>query len=356
MTPILSLRRPRVRPSSDPVGEPALQGEELDEARARVLAELAPGLVEGGQRAVIERVRRGAGYRSDRASIELDRDLTGDVAVDGIHERVQVLAQRLLPEPRIAEVGPFAVEIPLEVVLMDRADELLELAVAAEYDRGGGNLVDVADLEPDHAILDLIDDADPVAAAQLPRPLQQLDQTEALAVQGDRTPGLEAEPDQLGLLWRALGPDDELEDVLGGGLVEVLDLTTLRGAAPEVVVDRIGGRLGATFDGDAALAGIRDLLLTPHLPLPHRRDHLQLGIERGDRRLQPHLVVSLAGAAVGNRVASVLASCVDRELRDQRPPQRGEEGIAAAVKRVRLDRGEHVGLGELLAGIDHERL
>ena len=43
-----------------------------------------------------------------------------------------------------------------------------------------------------------------------------------------------------------------------------------------------------------------------------------------------------------------LARLLDRELRDQRPAERGEQRIAAAVERVRLDRRQHVVARELL--------
>ena len=81
-----------------------------------------------------------------------------------------------------------ALERALEVVLVDRADELLELPVGGEDDRRGRHLVEVADLEPDHPVLDVVDDADPVALADLGRPLEQLDQPELLAVERDRAP------------------------------------------------------------------------------------------------------------------------------------------------------------------------
>ena len=115
-----------------------------------------------------------------------------------------------------------------------------------------------------------------------------------------------------------------------------------------------GGASRAALDRDAVLAGVLDLLLAPHLPAAHRRDDLHLGSERGDGGLDPDLVVALAGAAVGDGVAAGLARGVDRELGDQRPAERGEERVAAAVERVRLDRRQHVVLGELLARVDHD--
>ena len=142
----------------------------------------------------------------------------------------------------------------------------------------------------------------------------------------------------------------------GGRLVEVLDRPALRRAAPEVVVDRVGRDLGPALHRDPVLARVVDLLLAAHLPLAHRREDPQLGIERRDRRLDPDLVVALAGAAVGDRVAAVLARRLDGELADQRPAERREQRVAAAVEGVRLDRGQHVVVGELLARVDQHGL
>ncbi len=69
------------------------------------------------------------------------------------------------------------------------------------------------------------------------------------------------------------------------------------------------------------------------------REHLELR-DPGSAivAVDPDLVVSLAGAAVGDRVAAGRARVLDRELCDQRPGERREERIAAAVERVGLDR------------------
>ena len=175
----------------------------------------------------------------------------------------------------------------------------------------------------------------------------------ALAVQRDGHAALEADHHVLGLVGRLLRPRDELEHVVARRLLEVLDRPALGGAAPEVVVDRVRRRLGSALDGDAVLARVGDLLLAAHLPAAHRRDDLHLGVERDHGRLDPNLVVALAGAAVGNRVAARTTRVLDRQLRDQRPPERREQRIAAAVQRVRLDRRHHVVARELLARVDH---
>jgi len=104
------------------------------------------------------------------------------------------------------------------------------------------------------------------------------------------------------------------------------------------------------------LAGVGDLLLAAHLPGAHRGDRPQLRCQGRDRGLDPHLVVALAGAAVGDRVAVAAARVRDCKLRYQRPAERGEERVAVAVDGVGLDRGRQELGGETLAGIDHVAL
>src|SRR5665811_941252 len=86
-------------------------------------------------------------------------------------------------------------------------------------------------------------------------------------------------------LWGRSSEGRWIEDL--GHAPEVLDPAALRGAAPEVVVDRVRGDLGAALDRDPVLARVGDLLLAAHLPGAHRGDRLQLRGERGHRGLDP---------------------------------------------------------------------
>jgi hypothetical protein len=293
--------------------------------------------------------------------VELHADRPGGALVDGVHVRVEVAPQRLPPQTGVHEIRPLAVELGLELVLVDGAHQVLELLVGGQDDRRRRHLVDVSHLQPHDAVLDVIDDAHPVARADLRAAFDQLDQGHALAVERHGNSSLEIQGDGLRLVRRLLRAGDELEDVVLGGMLEVLDPATLRGAPPEVVVDRVrGSALGALaragLDRDPVLAGVGDLLLAAHLPGAHRRDHLQLGRERGDRRLDPHLVVALAGAPVGDRVAAARARLIDGELGDQRTPERGEQRIAAAVQGVGPDRRGQVVARELLPRVHHVAL
>jgi hypothetical protein len=93
-------------------------------------------------------------------------------------------------------------------------------------------VVDVADLEPDDPVLDVIDDAHPVASSSRRRGLEQLDEAQPDAIPRHRRPSLEADGHDLGLVRGQLRPRHQLEDVVVGRVAEVFDPSTLARAAP----------------------------------------------------------------------------------------------------------------------------
>ena len=171
---------------------------------------------------------------------------------------------------------------------------------------GGGGLVDLARLDADEAVLDVVDPADAVPAGDLVQLLDQLDAVELAAVEGDGPAAVEGDLDLLGLvggLRRVGGPLEGLGRRLDPGVFEDARLDR---AAPEVLVgaeDRLLGRL----DLDAVLGGVLQLLGPRPLPLADRGDDLQVGGEGLEGDVEPDLVVPLAGAAVGDGDRAVLA-------------------------------------------------
>ena len=79
--------------------------------------------------------------------------------------------------------------------------------------------------------------------------------------------------------------------------------------------------------------------------------HFRSGAEGGDADLEADLVVALAGAAVGDRGGAVLAGGGDQVLDDHRAGERGDQRVAVHVQGVRLERGQAVLVGELVAGV-----
>ena len=72
-------------------------------------------------------------------------------------------------------------------------------------DRGGRRLVDLAALDPDQPVLDVIDPADAMGGAQLVDAIDQGDRQQPLAVDGDRDAALELDRDldRVGRVGRA---------------------------------------------------------------------------------------------------------------------------------------------------------
>ena len=76
----------------------------------------------------------------------------------------------------------------------------------------------------------------------------------------------------------------------------------------------------------------------------------------GDADLEPHLVVALAGAAVGDHARAVRLGRRGQVPDDQRPGQRADQRVAVHVQGVGPQRRQAEVLGELVPRVDHHRL
>ncbi len=83
---------------------------------------------------------------------------------------------------------------------------------------------------------------------------------------------------------------------------------------------------------------------------------LMSGFKRVIGELEPHLVVALAGGAVGDRVGADRVGDLDLALGDQRPRDRGAEEIFALVERIGAEHREDEIAHEFLAQIVDEDL
>lgn len=169
------------------------------------------------------------------------------------------------------------------------------------------------------------------------------------AVDGDRDALLEGDDDLVGVagLGRVRGV---LVDVLDRRVPDVLKEARLDRAPEDVLVDGVRGLLGGG-DREVLLLAEGDRLVTGHRVVADRGDALEVGGEGDDVGLEPHLVVALAGAAVGDRGGAVLLGGGDEVLDDGRPGEGRHQRIAVHVEGVGLDRREAVLLGELVLGV-----
>ena len=89
------------------------------------------------------------------------------------------------------------------------------------------------------------------------------------------------------------------------------------------------------------------------IPLANRSDNLKLGVEGLDGSLKTNLVVTLAGAAVGDVGRAKLVSDLDKLLGEQRARQSREQRVLVLVHGVGSDGLGQELIGELIAQVEH---
>ena len=219
-------------------------------------------------------------------------------------------------------------------------------------DRRRGRLVDLAALDADQPVLDVIDPPDAVRAAQVVEALDELDRRRAAPRRA--RPGCRLRTSMTISTGSGASAGATVHSYASAGGV------THGSSSTPVSHDR-PHRLTSIEYGDAFVTGISmprsvgviDLLVAGQAhPDAHRRDDLEPRIEGVGRDVEADLVVALAGAAVGDRVGALALGDLDEELGDERPGQRRRQRIGALVEGVGLEvRPDEVG-DEALARID----
>ena len=110
----------------------------------------------------------------------------------------------------------------------------------------------------------------------------------------------------------------------------------------------VENRLAPGVDGQVARQPVFDLVVPAHAPVADGSYDLQLRVEGHHPHLEAHLVVALAGAAVGHGIGAVLARRLHHVASDERRAQGGGQRVLLLVHRSGLEAGEQ----ELL----HQRL
>ena len=123
------------------------------------------------------------------------------------------------------------------------------------------------------------------------------------------------------------------------------------GEVPEVLVLGIVG-FAADAQGDVVRLGVVDFVVAA-LEFPHAPggDHRHLRRESLDGQFKAHLVVALAGAAVGDGVRALLEGDLGDALGDDGACERRAQQVLALVLRARLEGGEDVILDKFLAQV-----
>ena len=105
--------------------------------------------------------------------VEADPDLAGDDALGGRHIGTQVAGQGAEPQAVVDEAGQLVRHEGIEPERVARQRQPLERPVGGVEDGRGRRLVDLAALDPDQPVLDVVDTPHAVRAAEGMQPVHE---------------------------------------------------------------------------------------------------------------------------------------------------------------------------------------
>ena len=177
----------------------------------------------------------------------------------------------------------------------------LDGAVGAQHDGAAGSLVAPARLHADVAVLDDVEPADAVIAAQLVELFEHFVGLQRLAVDGDDVTLIEGELDVGGCVWCGFGRHTPAPHVFLGLGPGVFEHAAFVGDVQQVGIHRVGRlflALGKVDRNVVLFAVSHELLAGVEVPLTPGRDHFDAWLERIGAQLEAYLVIALAGSAV----------------------------------------------------------
>ena len=151
--------------------------------------------------------------------------------------------------------------------------------------------------------------------------------------------------DKSGIIRRLLGRHGHFKEpvlAIGRLVCRIFQVKPFMGKVPEVLILGIVG-FAVDFERNVMRLGIGDLILAGfELPFPPRGNDRKFRGKRLDCKLKAHLIVSLAGAAMANRISALLLGNFNKPLCDGGPCERGAEQIFLFIDRAGLDGGVDV--------------
>ena len=238
------------------------------------------------------------------------------------HHALRGEPEAVVDELRIAR-HHFVLEMGDLTVEADRLDG----AMRAHHDRSTGRLVCAAALHPDEAVLDDVETADAVLAAEAIQFGQHFGWRHGLAVDGNDVARFVGELDVGRRVGSGLWRDRPAPHLFWRFGVGIFERTTLKADVQEVRVHREWRLLAALhLDRNLVFGGIgHERLARTEFPLTPWCDDLDVWLERIRAKFEADLVVALAGRTVTDRVRVLLDGDFDETLRDEWTGDRGTE-------------------------------
>ena len=331
----------------------------------------------GGDMFVVKAVRGAAAGVDDVAFIEFEANLAVDRFLGLGDEGLEGIALGCKPEAVVNKFGVGWDESIAKVLGIAVDGEGLEVLVGCEEDGAAGSLIDAAGLHADEAVLDDVNAADAVLAAEevedahdavgreegvaialaLDFEVSELgdDGGEVFVLQADDVTFLEETLEVFRGIGGILGSDGKDIHVfvgLGGAVIPgVLEGACFEGDVEKVAVHGVRLLVGS-LDLDAVLFTVGDhfgaagefgteRIITP------RGDHFNVRGEGVESEFKANLVVAFTSGSVSDGVGTFGDGDIEHSLDDAGAGDGGSEEIAAFIDGIGLKHGENVIGGEL---------
>ena len=223
--------------------------------------------------------------------------------------------------------------------------QILQGLVGLDEGQTSRHLVAFAALHAHEPVLHHIDAAEAVAAGDVVHGVDGVEEAHRSAVKRTGNALIELDFHVSGLIGGASriarhGPNVRRRLAPG-----IFQHAALDGPAPQVVVNGVG-LVGGGLHRHAVGRRPGDLVgPAAEIPVAHRRDDGERGVQHEYRGFETHLIVALAGAAVSHVLGAELVGHRHEVLGDERPRERAHERVLVLVHGV----GGH-GAGEVLVG------
>ena len=278
-----------------------------------------------------------------------------------VHHRLRVVYRSLqhpaLWRPPVAVVDQLGVarhQLVFQVCNLAIQRDGFYRPVGFQHDRAAGCFVAAAGFHAHIAVLHDIVAADAVGAADAVEFRKHRGGAHRLAVQAHYVAAGKFEFDigcLIGCVFRAHAPAPHVLFRLRPG---VLQLVALVGDMQQVGIHRVGRfllRPGVIHRNIVLLAVGHEGFARAQVPLPPGRYHMNAGLQRVGAELKAHLVVTLAGGAVGDGIRAGFVGNLDQALGNQGPGDGGTEQVFTLVNGVGAKHGEDKIAHELLAQV-----
>src|SRR5262249_23558488 len=273
-----------------------------------------------------------------------------------VDRHLQHFTFRREPEAVVYELGIFGHTLVLEVggsaVQCDRFDA----AVGGKQDCSTRRLIHTARLHADETVLDEIESADAVGAAEIVEVLKKNRRGHFLAIDRDGIATFEVDRYDRWFVRRLLRIDCAGKYVVRHVLAWILKHFSLGRGVQQVRIDR-KRRFAALIFGNWNLmpfSKLDELGPRGQIPLSPRRDYRHIWLERIVGQLEADLIVAFAGCAMCHRIGADFLRNLDLLFGDQRPRDGRAKQVLPLIQSICPEHRKNVVPHKILAQIFYE--